>query len=236
MSRSLRSPAVLMAVYVVLFSWNGPWLGSEIPANRNGFQVLVAIILAIFAARGSRAARVAMITYSLAGVLAVFFGAADVGASKPPGALLLTLACFLAQIALLVSTPMYQRTRSGWAPGQFHGDPFLPQPRLWSVLAAAGSGLVLALVPFSDGGRETICSAGGGRPSFSCLAPGFGYPIAYRYSWDNLAPRGINLESFASDWVLWGFSVLLVIYLVQLNRSREYSEPGAPPAAELGHP
>jgi hypothetical protein len=238
MARSLRSPAVLMAAYVALFSWNGPWLGSEIPAHRNAFQILVAIVLAMFAAKGSRAARVVMITYSILGVLAVFFGSAHLGPVKPLGAILLTLTGILAQIGLLVSSPMYQRTRPDGYPSTGQGDPFLPWPKVRSLLAGAGGGLVMALVPFSDGARETLCSAGSGHPASPCQTSGFGYPIAYRFSWDDLAPRGINSAAFATDWALWGLSILLVIYLVQLNRSREYSKPATPPAAEpvLGHP
>jgi hypothetical protein len=227
-----------MAAYVVLFSWDGPWLGSEIPAHRNGFQILVAILLAIFAARGSRTARVVMITYSIVGVLGVFFGSAQLEPPKALGAVLLTLTCILAQIGLLVSSPMYQRTRPGACPDEAQDHPFLPWPKLWSLLAGAGGGLAMALVPFSDGARETLCSAGSGHPASPCQAAGFGYPIAYRFSWADLAPRGINWAAFATDWALWGLSILLVIYLVQLNRSREYSEPATPPAAEPvpGHP
>jgi hypothetical protein len=239
MSRSLRSPAVLMAAYVALFIWNGPWLGSQTPASRNGFQILVAILLAISAARGSRAARVVMITYSIVGVLAVFFGSAHVAPpAQPFGAILVTLTCMLAQIGLLVSSPMYQRTRPDGCPVQVRGESFLPWPKTWSVLAGVAGGLAMALVPFSDGMRETLCSAGIGRPASPCQTAGFGYPIAYRFSWNDLAPRGINWAAFATDWALWGLSIMLVIYLVQLNRSREYPKPGMPPPGEPvpGHP
>lgn len=60
MARSLRSPAVLMAVYVGIFLYAGPWLatGSEPDVP----QVVVAVLLAVLAARGSQAARVLMIT------------------------------------------------------------------------------------------------------------------------------------------------------------------------------
>jgi hypothetical protein len=75
---------------------------------------------------------------------------------------------------------------------------------------------------------------GRGRPASPCWASGFGYPMAYRYSWDNLAPRGIDLAVFATDWALWGLSILLVVYLMQLNRACEYT--GLPPAEPVpGH-
>lgn len=235
MARCLRSPAVLMTIYVVLVWWDGPWLGTDNGAHRNGVQIIIAVVLAALAAKGSRAARVLMITYSIVGVAAVFFGGTHSGVSKPLGSFLLAMACVLAQIGLLVSSPMYQRTRPGWSRGQVHGDPFLPWPKLLPVLAGAAGGLVLALVPFSDGLRETVCMAGGGRPASPCWPAGYGYPIAYRYSWDNLAPRGTDLAVFATDWVLWTVSLLLVVYLVQLNRSREYAQlPTAEPVP--GHP
>jgi hypothetical protein len=239
MRRSLRSPAVLMTAYIALFIWNGPWLGSGSPGQRNVFQILVAIVLAVFAARGSRAARVLMITYSIVGVLALFLGSAhQLPPAQPFGAILLALTSMLAQIGLLVSSPMYRRTRPGRSSDQVRGDPFLPWPNVWSVLAGTAGGLIMALVPFSDGGREALCSSGGGTPAGPCLAPGFGYPIAYRYASDSLAPPGISWAAFATDWALWAVSIALVIYLVRLNRSREPAEPGSPPAAEPvpGHP
>ena len=172
-----------------------------------------------------------MITYSIVGVLAVFFGSAHLGPAKPLGTILLALTCMLAQIGLLVSSPMYQRTRPGESADQAQGDPFLPWPKMWSVLVGAVGGLAMALVPFSDGVRETLCSAGIGRPASPCQTAGFGYPIAYRFPRNNLAPRGINWAAFATDWALWGVSILLVIYLVQLDRSRDYPDPGKASAA-----
>jgi hypothetical protein len=137
-------------------------------------------------------------------VLATFFGSANLGPSKPLGGILLGLACFLAEIGLLASSPMYQRTRPGGSPSQVQDDPFLPWPKVWSVLAGAVSGLVMALVPFSDGERETYCSAGRVQPAQPCWTSGFGYPIAYRFPWDNLAPRGFSWGAFATDWALLG--------------------------------
>ena len=231
MARSFRSPAVLMTVYVVLFICAGPWLGSEGTAHRNVPQIAIAVLLAILAARGSRMARSLMITYSVLGVFAEFVSTTHWGASEPLAASFLTLTCILAQIGLLVSTPMYQRTRPGWSPGQPQAAPLLPWPKVWAVLATAAGGLAMALVPFSDGLRGTVCSAGGVRP-VPCEAAGFGYPIAYRFSYNNLAPRGFHIAAFAADWVLWSLAIFLVLYLLQLSRSRENSDPGKRPAVE----
>jgi hypothetical protein len=62
MARSHRSPAVLMTVYVGIFLYAGPWLATGSAPERNVPQVVVAVLLAVLAARGSRAARVLMIT------------------------------------------------------------------------------------------------------------------------------------------------------------------------------
>lgn len=224
MARIFRSPAVLMTVYVAVFSYSGPWLGSGSNAHRNAAQIGAAVLLAVLATRGSRLARVLMISYGLAGVFAVFFGSARWGAAEPFATNFLALGCALAQIGLLVSTPMYLRTRPGWSRGQLQADQLLPWPRLWVVTASTAGGLVMALLPFSDGLRETVCSAGGARPA-SCPAAGYGYPIAYRFATNDLAPRGIVTTAFAADFVLWSLLILLVLYLLQLSRSREIPAP-----------
>jgi len=230
MARSFRSPAVLMTVYVALFICGGPWLGTS-TATRNGPQIAIAVLLAVLAARGSRTARVLMIIYSVLGAFAVFGSTAHWGPSEPLAAGSLALTCVLVQIGLLLSTPMYDRTRPEWPPGQLPAAPFLPWPKVWAVLVSAAGGFVMALVPFSDGLRETACSAGGVRP-VPCEAAGYGYPIAYKFLYNSLAPRGFHFAALAADWAIWSLGIFLVVYLVQLSRSRENPEPGQRPAAE----
>jgi hypothetical protein len=226
MARSLRSPGVLMTLYVAVYIVGGPWLGSGSTGHRNIPQIVLAVLLAVLAARGRRSARVLMITYSLLGAVAVVFGSTHWGVSEPFAATFLALASVFVQICLLVSTPMYQRTRPGWSPGQAQADPFLPWPKLWVVLVSAAGGLVMTLVPFSDGLRQTVCSAGGVTSLQPCQAAASGYPIAYRFAYNNLAPRGIDAAAFGADWALWAVSILLVFYLFQLSRGRENSDPG----------
>jgi hypothetical protein len=231
MARSLRSPVVLMMVYVAMFICGGPWLGSTSTADGKVPQIAIAVLLAVLAARGSRTARGLMITYSVLGAFAVFGSTTHWGPSEPLAASSLALTCVLVQIGLLVSTPMYERTRPERSPGQLPAAPFLLWPKVWAVLASAAGGLVMALVPFSDGLRETLCSAGGVRP-VPCGAAGFGYPIAYRFPYNNLAPRGFHIAAFAADWALWSLGIFLVLHLLQLSRSRENSEPGKRPTVE----
>jgi hypothetical protein len=244
----LRSPAVLMAVYLGLFVYMGPWLalGSG-PAHRNVVQVMVAVVLADLAMRGSRAARVVMITYSVLGLAAILVVSP---ASWSMGASALrfdALACYLAQICVLVSTPMYLRTRPRGSSDPLKPGQFLLAPPVWMVLASAAAGVIATLLPFDLGGQRTVaCRPGHPAAHFGpCLAQGTGYPFTYSYSggitqisragdvrWLNLAaPHGIQAAAFTADWGMWSVCVLLVLYLMWLDRRREHAVAAARPTS-----
>ena len=236
MSRSFRSPAVLMIVYVGIFFLAGPWLATGTAAHRNLTQLAIAVVLAVAAARGSRAARVLMITYSALGVLINLFGSTHWW--SPPVPRLLCMVCFMLEIALLASTPMYDRTRPGRAPppGQFRGSPWLPRPPVWTLLLSASVGLGITLLQI-DNLRAIPCPAHANVLAHTpCLADGTGYPIAYRWvsgyvqiyggndnlRWLNIAaPHGLQVAAFATDWALWSLGILLVLYLIWLGHKRE---------------
>jgi hypothetical protein len=144
--------------------------------------------------------------------------------------------CYLAQICLLISTPMYERTRPGWSPDESAGDRFLPAPRPWMVLASMVAGLVITLLPFANL-QPVACPPGHvAARSGPCLAQGAGYPIAYRFKGGILqlhangvhwlfvqAARGTQALAFAADWAIWSMAVLLPFYLAWLNMRREDS-------------
>ena len=237
--RWFRSPAVLMTVYAGLFLYAGPWVGPVGSAHRNWVQVLVAACLAYLACRGSRAARLLMIAYSMLGVLIMLLGSTS---SWQPDATTVRLgpfACYLAQICLLVSAPMYERTRPGLPHDRLLSGRFLPAPRVWTVPASLAAGLIITLLPIYNL-RPLACpavySAAHDGP---CLAQGTGYPIAYRFDggilrlhggnvhWlDVLAPRGLQVIAFAADWAMWSLSAALVLYLLSLGGRRQRSPSG----------
>ena len=238
MTQGLRSPAVLMTVYVGLFLYAGPWLGTGSPPHRNVPQALVAVLLMVLACRGSRAARALMIIYSARGVLVELFGGTHWWSAQVPGRIWY-LACYMLQIGLLVSTPMHQRTRPGWWPGRIPPARFLPAPRLWAVMTGVAAGLVVTLLPLR---RFAVVACPPGRglaaPPARCLADGTGYPIAYRFDGGILtmhanrfhwlyviAPRGIRAAALASDWAMWSLSILLALYLALLSMRRDDAGP-----------
>jgi hypothetical protein len=240
MDRGIRSP-VLMAVYLGIFLLAGPWFSIGGPPHRNFPQAALGIVLAVLVARGNRAARVMLILCSAAGVCAVLFGSHG----SPAGAQLARLwymACYLLQIGILVSTPVFQRTRTGWpSTRSARSSPaFLPAPTPWSIAASAAGGLLITIATLPVRHFTTVaCPAGREVMSrMPCQAVGSGYPVAYRFDsgiftlhaasfhWlDVLAPQGIQLAAFAADLVLWSLALLLVLYLAWLAPARERPPP-----------
>ena len=239
-----RRPVVLMAAYIGLYLVAGPWFGTGSSSHRTALQLAVVVVLAWLAARGSRAARVLLIAGSMAGVVAMLFW----WSTEPSIARVGYFACYAAQVCLLVSTPMYQRTRPGWSPEPVPAARFLPVPRPWMAAGSVAVGLLITLLPLKQGLRPFPCPPAvlAGR---SCLADGSGYPIAYRYKldiaqgtasvnhWLNIrAPQGIQAAAFATDICLWSLGVLLAVYLVWLAGNREPDASRPWPARPVGSP
>lgn len=249
MSRWSRSPAVLMTAYLAIFLYAGPWARTGGAPHRNIVQVLVAVALAVSASRGSRAARALMIAYSAAGLYMTFSGSTSWWSLEPSATRFDLFACYLAQICLLISTPMFQRTRPGWSPGESAASRFLPAPRLWMVMASMVAGLVITLLPFANL-RPVACPPGHvAASSGHCLAHGTGYPISYRSDGGVIqihatgvhwlfvqAHRGTQTPAFAADWGIWSLAVLLPLYLAWLNKQRDNSAHARWQAMPPGEP
>jgi hypothetical protein len=208
----------------------------------------VAICLAWLACRGSHAARVLMVAYSILGVFILLFGSTS---SWGPAAAVDRLGSFaycLAQVCLLVSSPMYERTRRGRSPGRLPPMPFLPAPRVWTVATSVAAGLIITLLPVANL-RALACPPGHSAAAGPCLAQGTGYPIAYRFDggittlhagnvqWLNVAaPSGLQVIAFAADWAMWTLGVALVLYVVWLGIHRELGYSGPEPVAPSAAP
>lgn len=232
-----------MSAYVGLFLYAGPWVGPGGVAHRNWVEVLVAMCLAWLACRGSRAARVLLIAYSIFGVFIVLFGSTSSWSPDAAAVRLGLFACCLAQVCLLVSAPMYERTSPARSPDRLPPTQFLPAPRVWTVATSVVAGLIITLLPFANP-RAVACPPGHSAADGQCLAQGTGYPIAYRFDggiitmhagnvqWLNVAaPGGLQVIAFVTDWAMWSLSVALILYLVWLDirraRGPSWSESAA---------
>lgn len=241
----LRRPAVLLAVSAGISVFAGPWLRAGGVPHSHVVQVLAVVVLAVATSCGSRAARVVLISLSVTGVLIMLFDSPASAAEAVPMPRLLLLACYLAQICLLVSTPVYARARPGWSPGRVTAGPLLPGPRLWALAAASAAGGVITALPFASL-RPLGCPPG--HPATAgrgpCLAQGTGYPVAYRFDGGIVqihagsfhwlfaaAPGGVQAAALAADWAMWSLGILHVLYLSWLSIHRE--DPAPAPAAAL---
>ncbi len=227
-----------MAVYVGIFIYAGPWFSIEGAPRRNVPQLVIVVLLAVLAAHGSRVARGILIISGVLGVFAVLFAGAHHWPVAPSDRLW-QLLCYLLQVGLLVSAPMYERTTPGLRSAQSGQGRFLPLPPPWTVLLSGGAGLLITLLPLWHF-QALACPTGHGLAASRspCLADGAGYPIAYRFysgiftmhadniRWLNIAaPQGIQVPAFAADWAMWTAGVFLMLYLAWLSSSRDFFGP-----------
>jgi hypothetical protein len=243
----LWSPALLMGVYLALFFVSvSPWLTlGNGTARVSVVQIIAAPVLAVLALRGSRVARVLMITYSLVGVWAALSANPSMWSAGAAALRFGLLACCLTQVCLLVSTPVYQRTRSGRSAEHRRLAGFLFAPPIWMVLVSVAAGIAVTLLPVA--GLRTV-SCGSGHPAAgwgACLAQGTGTPFAYSYdsgilqmSHDKVhwlfvaAPHAIQAAAFTTDCALWSVGIFLALYLLWLAIRRDDLIARTRPAAQ----
>jgi hypothetical protein len=256
MARISRSPGAFMAAYVILFLLVGPWLALSGPASRNFPQIVIAVFLAWRVTQGDafgRAAWVLLIVYSIFGC---FIAIAGTGRSAGTAAALGLLAGYVAQLALLVSAPVYERASSDWPAAATGAGPARvpasappwPIPRLRTILASLGAGLVITLIPISGMKALPSCPPTNHGPvpaRLSCQARGAGYPGAYRFSgpvYTSGDPQPLFVvvrhhfypEALAADWADWSLVTFSLLYLAWLSSRRE--DPEEDPASDVRVP
>lgn len=190
MARIWRKPGILMIAYVILFELAEPWSARSSPAAvghlARGIDpgaLLFAAFLAWRVTRGGSLAR---------GLLVLGTGVEISGLLTSPGmrsGSLISfglLAIYLVQIALLVSTPIYFRTRKtqvGLAPD---GSRLWVLPPSWMPVAALSAGVIITLLFLGNMDFQTVpgCQAPGylaphSPPLSQCMTLAEGYPIHY---------------------------------------------------------
>jgi hypothetical protein len=172
-----------MTVYVALYVYVGPYVAiGGTHAARSAFEIIIAVVLAVLAVRGNRVARFLMITCSLIGVLAMMLATSTSSSTGAVASRVEYFLCYLVQVLLLVSTPMYQRTRTASSSDRRPPAPFLPLPRIWMILTSLASGLIINVLPFA-GLRDLPCWPGHPAAHWGpCVAVGTGYPFTYRFN------------------------------------------------------
>jgi hypothetical protein len=219
-----------MIAYLILFGIAGPWPTGSSPATAAQLAHAVdpgAIVFAAFLAwrvtREGSFARGLIILYTISGI------AGHAGLLSSPGMRsgslisLGLLAIYLVQIALLVSTPVYNRTRKNQADLAPDGARLWVLPPRWMPVAAAAAGVIITLL---SRGNMTYLNAPGcqspylaphSAPLDQCGTLAEGYPIHYLSAMPTLS---LSKSAAAEDLAIWTLVSFAAVYLLWLPSRR----------------
>jgi hypothetical protein len=246
MARIFR-PGVMMTAYVVLFLVAGPWPISSAPSTAYKLAhdvslpaIAVAAFLAWRVARGSALARGIIIVWTALGFTGMFSSPELRSGSLVPCWLLVAYA---AQIALLLTAPVYDRTRKD--PADCYPGPtaVLPAPPKWMLPAAVAAGGLLTLVFLANMSPEPV--PGCQSPSYlaprtaplaRCETLSQGFPVHYLSAIPDLgldngskiSPANMSLSANAvinkgaavEDLALWTLAGATAMYMLWIPRRR----------------
>jgi hypothetical protein len=247
-ARIWRKPGVFMIAYLILFGIAGPWpTGSFLATAAQSAHAVdaAAIVFAAFLAwrvtRGGAFARGLIIFYTACGIE---------GLVNSPGmrsgslVSLGLLAIYLVQIALLVSTPVYNRTRKNQTRGLAPDVARLwVLPAQWMPIAAAAAGVIITLLSLGNMSFQPVpgCRAPGylaphSAPLDGCTTLAEGYPIHYLSAMpaltlnsgskvtaanlDMFADPVISKSAVARDLPIWTLVSFAAFYLLWLPSRR----------------
>jgi hypothetical protein len=231
--RNPRWAGLLMAAYVLLSLAVGPdvFLKTGTGPAGPGARVFGALAAAFFAwrvSRGGRISRMLLIIVTGFAFLAVTF----VIASRFGPLVFAVLVGCAAQLALLFSPAVYQRTRPpGW-PGRVRWTRVRPPAALF--LFGALAGLVVTLLGLSHLDTPTAGCYGDGGPTAGTLCVTFadGYPLPWLAAYHSalVVNWGAMLKDLAQYTVI---SVSVLYALWRGPRTREEAARGRVPAAAI---
>ena len=237
MARIWRKPGALMAAYVVLYAIMGAQPGtkhwattSQLTADAVG--VAIAAIFAWRVARGGAVSRILCIVWTIG-----FLNRAFVGRDGPTSGSLIFgyLAINLAQLALLVSTPIYERTRGDWADRPPSSGRMWPVPPWWFAVVALAGGLLFTLISLAsmDGQHVPGCVSNGSQ----CATLARGYPehflSAIPVDSGRAAYAVLNAGAAAENVAVWTVLSFAACYLIWLPSRRPAEAATAPMAAPV---
>ena len=198
------------------------------PAPRPAQQAAWLPFAAFLTWRVSRGGRVSRIILILV-MIGFFVAAIRVGPSGWNLSVLGLLAIYAAQLGLLLSPAVYQRTRPGPLPGQA-ADRFAAQatPPLWMMLTALLVGVVVTLLFLGSMDYAALpgCGQAGATTAQlpnSCFGLQQGFPLRFLAAYQGI-PQ-INKAALIKDWAQWSLVSFSVLYLLRLQiRHRELAD------------
>jgi hypothetical protein len=238
MGRIWRSDArtVLLAYFALVLAAAG--CAAALPGGAwplRGDHVSWLPVAAFLTWRVSRGGRVSRVILILAGLFCAA-GAAHTGPAGWNPAVLGLLALYAAQIALLLSPAVYDRTRPASAPRLNPAAAARARPPVWMVPAALVAGLVVTLLYLGSMGFVPITGCGPAGATIAqlpghCFALAEGFPLRFR-TVGEAVPR-IDQAALLADWAQWSLVSFAVLYLLRLSSrpSRRTLPDPAPPAA-----
>jgi hypothetical protein len=226
-------PGLLLAAFVTLYALsepaaftltNDPGPGGR-PAVLIGIPWLIVVpLLAWGVWRGGRICRVLLIVNGVAGYAGIALHLARLW--RPLEWWL--LADFAAQVALLTSPAVYQRTRPATQVPAAPVTALAGRPRGWILPWSLLAGLVITLLFLAQMDWAAIPGCGPAGAAFArlpgrCIGLAQGYPLRF-LSADQAVPEIDKLALF-KDWAQWSLVSGSVLYALQVLRLGRQNRP-----------
>jgi hypothetical protein len=239
MARFWHKPGVLMTTYLALYVIAGVWATTRFPTSTTQPRlpdlgsVLIGAFLALLVTRGSSVSR-GLIIVATAVLVLVLLNSRDL---KSGGFVSLGLLVMcLAQIALLVSTPVYERTRKDCADRPPSGARMWPTPPWWLAAVALAAGLLITLLFLGTEDLQSVpCALPPSATPARCVTLAQGFPLHF------LAATSSGSEAYpliykgaaAEDLAIWTVLSFAAGYLIWLPSQRSAEAPEAQVAAPV---
>ena len=239
MARTLR-PGGLMTAYLVLFLVAGPWPGAHgVPATAHALAhdvswsgIAIAAFLSWRVTRGSAVARAFILAWAMLGFAGTLMSLALRSGSLVPCWL---LADYAGQLALVLSAPVYERTRKFPVAGEPGRPVRWPIPPLWKPAAAAAAAAACTLLglgsmdyphsPVPDCGAAACTLSQGYPVHFLTAAQGVGLGDGVGQFLSQLAGAAYNAGALTEDLALWFVAAFALIYLLWIPSRRPAESP-----------
>lgn len=219
------TPGQLIALYLILGVVATVVATVSHPSLSAQGELASFAVTAFLAWRVSRGGRVSRVALILLGMLS-FAGAAFIGTRLWSPGVLVLLAIYATQVALLVSPAIYQHTRRDASPGLIPTAPARWTPPLWMPLFALIAGLVATLLSLGSQDWAAIPGCGPAGATLAhlpdrCIGLAEGYPVHFLTA-DQGTPL-IGKVALLEDWAHWSLVSFAVFFILLILHRR----PGA---------